>query len=186
MQPYPTFRYYYSGGSGEADAVGDGQLLVGSSTGIPMIANITPGPGIAVVNSSGSITISATLADPDVAEVTSVIDTTTTSLTDVMVDSMSVIVSGAGDYVVIFSGVVDNDAPTTSTVTLSLYRDGVVVPSSVTLLEASKAEPHNVTTMAYMTGVSAGHSIELRWNVGSDTATFHERRLLVQKIRLTV
>lgn len=56
---FPTFRYYYSGGSGSAGDVGDGQLLIGNSSGTPVIGNIQAGPGISIDNGPGSITVTA-------------------------------------------------------------------------------------------------------------------------------
>lgn len=41
-------------------ATGAGKILIGSSSGVPVWANITPGAGIAIVNGDGTITISAT------------------------------------------------------------------------------------------------------------------------------
>lgn len=185
MQAYPTFRYYYSGGSGDADTVGDGQLLIGSSGGIPIVGAIQAGPGIVVDNGPGSITITASLEDPLVIEATSIINTVTSSVTDVLLDS-AITTPGSGDFLVFFSGIVASDAPTTSSVTFSIYVNGVQVPSSMTAIEASKDEPHNVTTMTYVSGLGPGEDIEVRWHVesGVDIGTFHERRLIVQRIRL--
>lgn len=61
MSSYPTFRYYYSGGSG-SPSVDDGKLLIGNSNGIPILANLQAGTGISVTNGPGSIVVANTAA----------------------------------------------------------------------------------------------------------------------------
>lgn len=47
----------------ESSALADGQILIGSTAGAPVVANITAGIGISVTNASGSITIATTSGD---------------------------------------------------------------------------------------------------------------------------
>ena len=61
-RPYPTFRYYYSGGTGSAGEVSNGQLLIGSTGTIPVVAEIQAGAGIQIDNGPGSITVTADAA----------------------------------------------------------------------------------------------------------------------------
>ena len=42
----------------------NGQLLIGSSSGIPIASILTPGPGVIITNGAGAITISATSSTP--------------------------------------------------------------------------------------------------------------------------
>ncbi|MCM2351478.1 MAG: hypothetical protein NDI69_15755 [Bacteriovoracaceae bacterium] len=44
----------------EAPALSDGQILIGSTGGAPIVANLTAGSGVTITNSSGGISISAT------------------------------------------------------------------------------------------------------------------------------
>lgn len=71
---FPTFRYYYLNPEEQEGVVadkisgdalpGDGQLLIGTSGGEPVAANLSAGIGISITNGPGSVTISNTNA-PD-------------------------------------------------------------------------------------------------------------------------
>lgn len=55
-----TVQFKTSNGSLSGVTLSDGQLAVGTTGGAPQAKTLTAGPGIAIVNSSGGITISAT------------------------------------------------------------------------------------------------------------------------------
>ena len=178
---YPTFRYYYSGGSGGADGgVEDGQLLIGDSNGVPILARLKEGPGITITNGPGSVIIEATGAGA-VTPVTSVVSVTTSSLTDTPLDGMA-ITPGMGDFLVFFHSDMSNDASTSSTLTVSLYRNGLLIPSTVSEVGAYKDEHKNLNLTSFIGGLGNGESIEMKWRVGSGVGTCYKRTLIVQRV----
>ena len=200
---YPTFRYYYSGGTGQSDQVNDGQLLIGSSDGIPRIANIQGGPGITVTNGPGTISVAADdhnvilagsgisvtnspgeiliAANPQIEEVSEVLDVVTSSLSDVLLGGMTS-TPGAGNYLVFFSGEAEHDDDA-GVITVSVYVGGVLVGSSISQVSLKpKNSSKCISTMAYLNGVADGQAIDITWRVNLGEGLFHRRRLIVQKI----
>jgi hypothetical protein len=120
--------------------------------------------------------------DGDTTQVSATADTTTTSTSDVLIDSMT-ITPGAGDYHIWFSGSVECNA--TSYQYVSLYVNGVQEAHTERQIRTEGSIPDNpfvVATHARVTGVTAGQAIEVRWRTTAGTATIHERTLAVTKI----
>ena len=178
-RPYPTFRYYYTGGT--EGTVQDGQVLIGNSVGVPALANLQAGAGITITNGPGSILIDTVIPpEPEVTEVTSMSDVTTVSLVDVLLEGMTII-PGEGDFLIFFSGTCQNDDDD-GVVTVSLYRNYNLLVRSISQTNDNKNRKQFVSTMAYSTFL-AGQPVQVRWNVAKGLGTFHHRRLIVQKIR---
>ncbi len=115
-------------------------------------------------------------------QVSATLDTTTTSASDVLVDSMT-ITPGAGDYHIWFSGSVESSA--TSYQYVSLYVNGVQLGHTEREIRTESSIPATsfpVAAHARVTGVGAGQAIEVRWRTTAGTATMHERTLVVHKI----
>ena len=107
-------------------------------------------------------------------------DTTTISATDVAVSGMS-ITPGAGDYLVWFSGSVENSV--TGYQHVSLYLDSSQIAHTEREIRTESSIPATsfpVATHARLIGVTAGQTIEVRWRTTAPTATMHERTLVVQ------
>jgi hypothetical protein len=118
----------------------------------------------------------------DSLEASATADTTTTSTSDVLVDSMT-ITPGAGDYHIWFSGSVE--AAATSLQNVSLYVNGVQLAHTERQIYTEASIPATsfpVATHARVTGVGAGQAIEVRWRTSASTATMHERTLVVSRI----
>lgn len=120
------------------------------------------------------------LTQPSSATATA--DTTTTSTTDVALNSMS-LTPGAGGYIVSFTGS-EQSAGQTDTITVSIYKNGTQIAAS----EVSQRAPNqtnnsfNVSTSAYITGLAAGQTIDVRWRTSAGTATMHQRTLIVDRV----
>jgi hypothetical protein len=162
----------------EAAALTNGQMLIGSTGNAPVAATLTAGNGITITNASGAITIAN---EPTVLSATATTDATTTSLTDVLLTGMTV-TPGAGDYIVIFTGSYEN-TNSNKQGPISIYVNGTQVAASIiqTLAPGNQAQP--TATQAYVTGVAAGQAIEVRWKVLANTGTFHQRTLIVHRVK---
>jgi hypothetical protein len=113
-------------------------------------------------------------------QVTGTVDTTTTSTTDTAVSGMS-ITPGAGDYLVWFSGSVENSV--TGYQYVSLYLNGSQIAHTEREIRTESSIPPTsfpVATHARLTGVTAGQTIEVQWRTTAGTATMHQRTLVVQ------
>ena len=119
----------------------------------------------------------------DISTATASGDTTTTSATDVLATPLS-ITPGAGDYLVWFSGSLENtSAGTNFDQFVSLYVNGTQVAHTereITTEESLTNTPFPFAGHAYVTGVGASDDIEVRWRTENGTATMHERTLVVQ------
>ena len=106
-------------------------------------------------------------------------DTTTTSASDGLVNSMSV-TPGAGTYTAIFTGSVEIDSGG-ETVEMNLYVNGVLDADSERRMAAAQADssmPFACVGRGLV--LSAAQSIQGRWRAsGGQTATMHERNLLL-------
>jgi len=168
-----------SGGSiVEAPALTNGQLLVGSTGAAPVATNLTAGNGIAITNSAGGITIAN---QPSINQVSATNDITTTSTSDVVVTGMTV-TPGAGDYLVFFTGSLENTNANKQG-TVSIYSNGVQIAASEIQSQMPANRPVPISTNAYITGLGAGQAIDIRWNVVGNTGTFHQRTLIVQRVK---
>jgi hypothetical protein len=120
------------------------------------------------------------LPGPSSAEANATGDTTTTSLTDVLVNAMT-LTPAAGTYLVLFTGSAQNDSAT-SMVWANIYAGGTLVGSSereMGLKQADNAAPF--ACVARVT-VNGAQTIEGRWRTDKGTATMHERSLAILKV----
>lgn len=127
--------------------------------------------------------VAAPVNPADVTEVSATADDTTVSATDVTVAGMS-ITPGAGDYLVWFSGSVSGDTADTNQY-VSIYDNGAQVAHSErqSFNESSIAgTSFPVATHAFLAGVGAAETIDIRWRTDGGTATMHERTLVVAKV----
>jgi hypothetical protein len=173
-------RLMFSSGNGirEFSTLLNGQLPIGSGGGAPVAANLTAGNGVAITNGFGSITISQNQSCFMANSVTSV---QTTSLTDVLLDGM-VLTPGAGDYLVFFSGLVEN-TNTDKQGTITIYVNGLALPYTTRQELQPGGRTAHIGTMAYVTGLLAGQIIDVRWNVQANTGTFYQRSLIALKLK---
>lgn len=168
-----------SGGSIiEASALTNGQILIGSTGAAPTAATLTAGNGIVVTNASGSITIAN---EPSIYQATATSDVTTTSTSDVLLTGMT-ITPGAGDYLVFFTGSYENNSSTDQG-PVSIYKNGSQIAASVVLGETGANRSIPIATNAYVTNLGAGQAIEVKWRVNAGTGTFHQRTLIVQRVK---
>ena len=162
----------------EAAALINGQLLIGSTGAAPVGATLTAGNGITITNAAGSITIAN---EPTITQATSTTDVTTTSTTDVLLTGMT-ITPGAGDYLVFFTGSLEN-TNSDKQGPVSIYQNGTQIAASVITDLSSGNRSQPISTNAYITNLGAGQAIEVKWRVISNTGTFHQRTLIVQKVK---
>ena len=109
-------------------------------------------------------------------------DTTTTSATDVLLDSMT-LTPAAGTYFVVGSTSVESTSNGGS-VTLSIYANGVQAPGSERpaipfikgVLLGNETTIETLCTQATVT-VNGSQAIELRWRRSAGTATAHQRSM---------
>jgi hypothetical protein len=93
------------------------------------------------------------------------------------------ITPGAGDYLVWFSGSVENSAAGVTNVSLYLNGGQIAHTERQITTEASiPATSFPVALHARLTGVSAGQAIDVRWRTSAGTATMHQRTLVVAPI----
>jgi len=163
----------------EATALTNGQLLIGSTGAAPVAATLTAGTGISITNAAGAITIASSLSV--INQATSVTDAVTTSTTDVLIPGMT-ITPGAGDYLVFFSGSAEHSG-FGDPVTISIYSNGALIVASVVRSESAGGFANPIATNAYIINIGAGQAIEVRWKVTTGTGTFHQRTLIVQKVK---
>lgn len=106
-------------------------------------------------------------------------DTTTTSGTDGVADSMTV-TPAAGTYAVWFSGSIEHSS-NNSTINLSIYSGGSQVAASERLFRRGAGQGDVATTFTCMAKVTVNGSqaIEGQWRTSSSTATMHQRQLLI-------
>ena len=116
-------------------------------------------------------------------QVSETLDDTTGSASDVLLSGMT-ITPGAGDYLVWFSGSLE-DSSASSTQYVSLYVNGAQLPHTERQVVTEGSIPATsfpVATHALVTGVLAGQAIDVRWRTTAPTATMHERTLVVTPI----
>ena len=89
---------------------------------------------------------------------------------------------GAGDYIVVFTGSYEN-TNSNKQGPISIYNNGTQIAASVVqcLSPGNQATP--IATQAYITGLGAGQAIEVKWKVLANTGTFHQRTMIVQKVK---
>ena len=93
------------------------------------------------------------------------------------------ITPGAGDYLVWFSGSVENSAAGVTNASLYLNGGQVAHTERQITTEASiPATSFPVALHARLTGVTAGQAIDVRWRTSAGTASMHQRTLVVAPI----
>ncbi len=164
----------------EAGALTNGQLLIGSTSSAPAAATLIAGNGIAITDGPGSIQIDN---QPAISQLTSSTAVTTTSTTDVALSNPLSVTPGAGDYLVFFNAMVSNSNAGRGTI-MSLYVNGSKITTSETQTTSGQSNDKNtISTMAYVTGLTAGQAIEVRWRTESNTSTITNRTLILQKVK---
>jgi hypothetical protein len=108
---------------------------------------------------------------------------TTNSNSDVSLSTALSITPGAGDYLISFSGVVSN-GNSGKGVIMSIYVAGVKIASSERQATSGSPDDKNtIATSTYVTGLTAGQVIEMKWKAESNTATITNRTLIVQRVK---
>lgn len=118
----------------------------------------------------------------NISQATATATSTTTSATDTQVNSMT-LTPGAGDYMVYFSASAENTA--SSHTYFSIYAASSQVAHSERDLYTEESYPdtsYPVSTHAYISGVGASDTIEVRWRTDAGTATINQRTLTLQKV----
>ncbi len=118
----------------------------------------------------------------DTNEVSETASTTTTNAAYEALSGMS-ITPGAGDYLVWFSGTLRNSS--TGTQHVSLYLDAGQIAESEREITTETSIPNTryvTATHAFIAGVTAGQTINVRWKTSAGTATMLERTLTVTKV----
>jgi len=122
--------------------------------------------------------LAGTIGTP--AQVSATGDTTTISPTDGLLSGMT-LTPGAGGYLIWFTTTLENTSGAQST-TISIYVGGVQVAHTERPSKGQANNPYPVATHAYVTGVTGGQAIEIRWRVSGGTGTTHQRTLTVVKV----
>jgi hypothetical protein len=166
------------GGTGQT-SYANGELLIGNSAGSLSKSTLSAGNGINISNGSGSVTISSNIPVTEAYSLTNV----TTSSTSYVSAGLSV-TPGAGDYIVYFTGNVENPTKDESTY-FSLFANGSQILQSERFVtgHVKGGENFSASTMAYVTNLEAGQSIEVKWKVTASNATMHQRQLIVQRVK---
>ena len=128
------------------------------------------------------------ITPPDISQASATADTPgETSATDVLVPGMT-LTPGAGDYLVWFSGSLDDLLPATGEImNVSLYVNGVQVAHTERQIMNEQSLDDIATTLpamfqALVTGVGATDTIEVAWRTDTGTMTMHERTLVVARV----
>jgi hypothetical protein len=134
------------------------------------------------LSASGSEPTANTTGQEDQsADATATGDTTTTSATDVLVDSMS-ITPVAGIYLVRFSGSVDA-SNNYSNISMSIYAGGSqAAASELTCCAKWTAGDCQAFTCIARVEVNGSQAIEGRWRTDLGTATMHQRTMTIEKV----
>lgn len=182
---FPTFRYLYlnpeefdgvvADGLSADSIPSDGGLLIGQAGAAPVVAQLQAGSGIGITNGPGSITVTNLQTSVQSLQAFSSVVTTTTSTTDTVVDSMTLAPTGPGGFFVSFSGVYKTDTDN-QTVSLSIYRNGVLVPESLHELMVKKDIDNTLSIQAYLLPGTA--QIDIRWRLTAGIGTFKNRNVI--------
>jgi hypothetical protein len=115
---------------------------------------------------------------------TATADTTTTSATDVAVNSMTLTTPPAATYLVMFTGSVDHSA-NNGTIDTSIYSGGAQVASSERAWSRGSGQGDVTTSFACVAIVTVDGTddIEGQWRTSGATATMHERTLHIVEVR---
>ena len=65
-----------------------------------------------------------------------------------------------------------------------IYMNGVIIPYSEIQATSGKAGDKNtIASNAYVTGITDGQAIEIRWRAENNTASVTNRTLIVQRVK---
>jgi hypothetical protein len=119
-------------------------------------------------------------ADPTSDIATATADTTTTSSSDVLVNSMTK-TPASGNYLVWFSGSVEH--PTNSaSIFMSIYAGGTQAAYSEVLYKRGNQTVSTPFNCVAKVTVNGSQAIEGRWRTNTGTATMHQRSLTILKV----
>jgi hypothetical protein len=108
--------------------------------------------------------------------------TTTSSLTDVVINSMSLTLL-QGDYDILFDSYYDMNTATSRITDFSCYLNGVQIPTSIRrYFTTDSSAPTSVSICFKLTGVTNNQVLDVRWKVAGNTATIYQRTLTATKI----
>ncbi|KKN25520.1 hypothetical protein LCGC14_0884080, partial [marine sediment metagenome] len=148
--------------------------------------------GLSVPANGGFLVAAVALAQPFTApifdailraptEVSATGDTTTTSPTDALMAGMTT-TPGAGNYLVMFSSSFEHST-NGETIHASLYVNGVQVASTERQFQRGSGNSGaGLAFQTYVTGVTGGQAVEVRWRTSAATATAHERTLTLKEM----
>lgn len=118
--------------------------------------------------------------DPEGGEVSAIAQDSTTSSTDVLMDSMT-FTPGEGTYLIWFNGSLEASA-SNKIITVSVYANGIQNLGSVRNVDVTAGNTEmNTGTLAQVT-VAAAQAIEVKWRISSGTAFVNERCVLYLKV----
>lgn len=142
-------------------------------------SNLTAGAPLSV-SSTGKVA-----SGLSVTEVSATADTTTTSTTDVLINSMTE-TPASGTYIVWFDTCVDHSAQSVAVV-VSLYVGGTLKADSVRspVPRFNGVGANTLTPCISINGkvtVNGSQAIEARWKTASGTATAHQRTMNVLRV----
>lgn len=128
-----------------------------------------------------------TILNPATTQASATADTTTTSATDVLMNSMT-LTPAAGTYGVVFSTSLESSS-NNAIISVSVYAGGVQAAHSERQAEpatsgglGSSAANMPVSTNAEVT-VNGSQAIEIRWRITAGTATAHQRTMNIRRVR---
>jgi hypothetical protein len=135
------------------------------------------------VNSLGQVTLNTVpVNNTPITQATSTASATTTSTTFTVINNDMTVTPGAGDYLVFFTASVWN-SNNGKGASFAIFKNGVEVTASEVLVETSGGATSSVATNAYITSLTAGQSIDVRWKVTANTETIFQRSLIVQRVK---
>ena len=160
---------------GEAPALTDGQLLIGSTGATPVAATLTAGAGVSITNTAGGISIAATGSGGTVTSVSGTAPITVATGTTTPVISMPAATSLANGYLTSADWTIFNDKQ--SSLADGPTINGIVYPANNTETLVIPQAPVNATDAANKQYVdsrsfwelSAGNIHRLSGNVGIGT-----------------
>jgi hypothetical protein len=114
------------------------------------------------------------------SEATSIVDDTTTSLTDVAIVSMT-LTPAAGTYLVMWTGSIVNSANGAERTWVSIYSGGSQVSATERSIGTSGGAYSPAITHAVVT-VTGAQAIDVRWRVAGGTSTVRNRRLSLARV----
>lgn len=160
----------------------DGQVLVGVTGDEPAAVQLQSGHGIEISNDPGAVTIAAKTQVYKAESSTDDVMTGVTGTTRVPIADMT-LTPGEGDFLIFFNAWATS-ATNIVNFRIFLYLDGVEIPGTMRRYHGALDDKVGASTMAYVTGVTPGQTIEARWNClnASETNVMKARTLIAQRV----